>query len=121
MLSIRGLTKVYPGPVAALQGVDLDMPIRDVRPARTQRRRQDDAHADRRRAARADLRARSRWTARTSSPSRSGSGRSLGYLPQEFGFYPHLTGEAMLLHLLQLKGVEAPGPEEARAPSCSSG
>jgi ABC-type multidrug transport system ATPase subunit len=33
----------------------------------------------------------------------------LGYLPQEFGFYPHLTGEAMLRHLLELKGVEARG------------
>jgi ABC-type multidrug transport system ATPase subunit len=33
----------------------------------------------------------------------------LGYLPQEFGFYPHLSGEAMLSHLLELKGVEAPG------------
>lgn len=32
----------------------------------------------------------------------------LGYLPQDFGFYPHLTGEAMLTYLLQLKGVEAP-------------
>jgi ABC-type multidrug transport system ATPase subunit len=33
----------------------------------------------------------------------------LGYLPQEFGFYPHLSGEAMLAHLLSLKGVDAPG------------
>ncbi len=33
----------------------------------------------------------------------------LGYLPQDFGFYPHLTGEKMLLHLLRLKGVEAAG------------
>jgi ABC-type multidrug transport system ATPase subunit len=33
----------------------------------------------------------------------------LGYLPQEFGFYPHLSGEAMLSHLLVLKGVDAPG------------
>ncbi len=32
----------------------------------------------------------------------------LGYLPQEFGFYPHLTGEAMLVHLLRLKGVWVP-------------
>jgi ABC-type multidrug transport system ATPase subunit len=32
----------------------------------------------------------------------------LGYLPQEFGFYPHLTGEAMLGHLLDLKGIRAP-------------
>src|SRR5258707_6465702 len=29
----------------------------------------------------------------------------LGYLPQDFGFYPNLTGEAMLEHLLRLKGV----------------
>jgi ABC-type multidrug transport system ATPase subunit len=33
----------------------------------------------------------------------------LGYLPQEFGFYPHLSGEAMLDHMLTLKGVDAPG------------
>jgi ABC-type multidrug transport system ATPase subunit len=33
----------------------------------------------------------------------------LGYLPQEFGFYPHLTGEKMLTYLLKLKGIEAPG------------
>jgi ABC-type multidrug transport system ATPase subunit len=29
----------------------------------------------------------------------------LGYLPQAFGLYPHLTGRAMLVHLLRLKGV----------------
>ena len=33
----------------------------------------------------------------------------LGYLPQDFGFYPHLTGRAMLEYLLQLKGIDAPG------------
>jgi ABC-type multidrug transport system ATPase subunit len=32
----------------------------------------------------------------------------LGYLPQEFGFYPHLSGEKMLMHLLRLKGIESP-------------
>jgi ABC-2 type transport system ATP-binding protein len=32
----------------------------------------------------------------------------LGYLPQDFGFYPHLSGEAMLLYLLELKGIQAP-------------
>ena len=32
----------------------------------------------------------------------------LGYLPQDFGFYPHLSGEAMLRFLLKLKGVDAP-------------
>jgi ABC-type multidrug transport system ATPase subunit len=34
--------------------------------------------------------------------------RTLGYLPQDFGFYPHLTGEQMLRHLLVLKGVTSP-------------
>ena len=33
----------------------------------------------------------------------------LGYLPQYVGFYPYLSGRAMLHHLLQLKGVTAPG------------
>ncbi len=32
----------------------------------------------------------------------------LGYLPQDFGFYPHLSGEAMLIYLLELKGIQAP-------------
>jgi ABC-type multidrug transport system ATPase subunit len=34
--------------------------------------------------------------------------RSLGYLPQEFGFYPELTGLKMLQLMLKLKGVEGP-------------
>src|SRR5262249_40134149 len=33
----------------------------------------------------------------------------LGYLPQDFGFYPHLSGEAMLTYLLKLKGVRPDG------------
>jgi ABC-2 type transport system ATP-binding protein len=37
----------------------------------------------------------------------------LGYLPQEFGFYPHLTGEKMLAYLLELKGINAPGGRKA--------
>lgn len=31
----------------------------------------------------------------------------LGYLPQSFGFYPGLTGRAMLAHMLRLKGVSS--------------
>jgi ABC-2 type transport system ATP-binding protein len=37
----------------------------------------------------------------------------LGYLPQYFGFYPGLTGSAMLMHMLRLKGVEHPGGLDA--------
>lgn len=33
----------------------------------------------------------------------------LGYLPQYFGFYPGLSGAAMLMHMLRLKGVEHEG------------
>jgi len=32
----------------------------------------------------------------------------LGYLPQDFGFYRNQTGEGMLKHLLRLKGVTGP-------------
>jgi ABC-2 type transport system ATP-binding protein len=108
MLQVRGLVKVYPGPVSALQGVDLDVPVGMfgllgpngagkstfmrilaglLEPTSGAVTLDGDdvlAHPER-------LRAR------------------LGYLPQEFGFYPHLTGEQMLLHLLRLKGVDAPG------------
>ena len=39
----------------------------------------------------------------------------LGYLPQDFGFYGHLSGRDMLVHLLRLKGVSAPGGMKALA------
>ena len=108
MLEIRELVKIYPGPVAALQGIDLDIPngmfgllgpngagkttlmrvLAGLLEPTSGRILLDGenvlAHPDR-------LRAR------------------LGYLPQDFGFYPHLSGEAMLRHLLTLKGVQAPG------------
>ena len=35
--------------------------------------------------------------------------RQLGYLPQDFGFFPDLTGIAMLELMLKLKGVDGPG------------
>ena len=108
MLEIRELVKIYPGPVPALQGVDLDIPngmfgllgpngagkttlmrvlaglLEPTSGCVTLDGEDVLAAPDR-------LRAR------------------LGYLPQDFGFYPHLSGEAMLLHLLRLKGVQAPG------------
>ena len=107
MLEIRELVKIYPGPVPALQGIDLDVPngmfglLGPNGAGKTTLMRVlaglleptsghvlldgEDVLATPDR-----LRAR------------------LGYLPQDFGFYPHLSGEAMLLHLLRLKGVEAP-------------
>ena len=108
MLQIEKLVKVYPGPVAALQGIDLElgeglfgllgpngagkstlMKILAGLLEPTSGRVLLDG---------IDVVARPRevWA-------------RLGYLPQDFGFYPHLSGRAMLKHLLALKGVRAKG------------
>ncbi len=107
MLSTRGLVKIYPGPVTALNGIDLDVPqglfgllgpngagkttfmkiLAGLLEPTSGSVTLDGV----------DILARpdAVWP-------------QLGYLPQEFGFYPHLTGQAMLMHLLTLKGVDAP-------------
>ena len=108
MLQITDLVKIYPGPVAALQGVSIEVPkgmfgllgpngagkttlMRIVAgllepTSGTVHFNGEDIVADPRLIR-----------------------RQLGYLPQDFGFYPHLTGESMLRFLLVLKGVQAPG------------
>lgn len=108
MLSIRGLTKIYPGPVTALNGIDLEVPAGMfglVGP--------NGAGKSTFMKILAGL-----LEPTTGSVTLDGTDilrkpeslwPQLGYLPQEFGFYPHLTGEAMLDHLLILKGVTAPG------------
>jgi ABC-type multidrug transport system ATPase subunit len=107
MLEIRNLVKVYPGPVTALSGVDLDIPagmfgllgpngagkstfmrILAGLLEPTSGTVTLDGH---------DVVRDPQWLR-----------ARLGYLPQEFGFYPQLSGEAMLAHLLKLKGVSAP-------------
>ena len=107
MLEIRDLVKVYPGPVAALQGVSIDVSkgmfglLGPNGAGKTTLMRivaglleptsgkvffnGEDIVADPRRIR-----------------------KQLGYLPQDFGFYPHLSGESMLRFLLVLKGVTAP-------------
>jgi ABC-2 type transport system ATP-binding protein len=108
MLEIKDLVKVYPGPVAALQGIRLEIPrgmfglLGPNGSGKT---------------------TLMRILAGLLEPTSGGillDGTDvterpelvrprLGYLPQYFGFYPNLTGEAMLLHMLRLKGVDAPG------------
>jgi ABC-type multidrug transport system ATPase subunit len=112
MLELNDLVKVYPGPVAALQGVSLSIPqgmfgllgpngagkttlMRIVAGLLEPTSGRVVLDGD-------DV---------TEKPERIWA--RLGYLPQEFGFYPHLTGEAMLTHLLELKGVTSPSGMKA--------
>ncbi|HYN43875.1 MAG TPA: ATP-binding cassette domain-containing protein, partial [Thermoanaerobaculia bacterium] len=108
MLEIRDLVKVYPGPVTALAGVSLTIPrglyglLGPNGSGKTTL-----------------MRILAGLLAPTSgSVSKDGVDVTrrpdlvqprLGFLPQDFGFYPELTGQAMLRHFLVLKGVEAPG------------
>jgi ABC-2 type transport system ATP-binding protein len=105
MLVVRDITKVYPGPVAALHGVDLDIGegmFGLLGPNG---------------AGKTTLMRILAGLLEPTAGSVTLDGEDivaypekvwvrLGYLPQEFGFYPHLTGEAMLVHLLNLKGVQ---------------
>ena len=107
MLEIQNLVKVYPGAVAALQGVSLRVPLGMF------------GLLGPNGSGKSTL---MRILAGLLEPT---SGRvvldgvdivaepqrvwpQLGHLPQAFGFYPNLTGEEMLTHMLRLKGVAAP-------------
>src|ERR1700730_15053223 len=108
MLAIRELVKIYPGPVAALQGIDLDVPrgmfglLGPNGAGKTTLMR-----------ILAGLLEPTAGTGTLDGEELTGRPELvwpiLGYLPQEFGFYPHLTGEKMLAYLLELKGISAPG------------
>ena len=107
MLRTRGLVKVYPGPVTALHGIDLDVPqgmFGLLGP--------NGAGKSTLMKILAGLLEPTSGTATLDGADIVQEPQSLwprlGYLPQEFGFYPHLSGEAMLAHLLDLKGVQAP-------------
>jgi len=107
MLELRDLQKVYPGPVAALNGVSLDVPVGmfgllGPNGAGKTTLMRIVAGILEPTAGKVILDGEDV----TEAPQKVWS--RLGYLPQEFGFYPHLTGEAMLKHLLELKGVTAP-------------
>jgi ABC-2 type transport system ATP-binding protein len=108
VLSTRGLTKIYPGPVTALNGVDLD-----VAPGMFGLLGPNGAGKSTFMKILAGLLEPTSGTVTLDGADILADPESLwprlGYLPQEFGFYPHLSGEAMLAHLLALKGVDAPG------------
>ncbi len=107
MLSIRGLVKVYPGAVTALNGVDLD-----VAPGMFGLLGPNGAGKSTFMKILAGLLEPTAGTVTLDGADILADPQSLwprlGYLPQEFGFFPHLSGEAMLSHMLTLKGVRAP-------------
>ena len=112
MLSIRDLVKVYPGPVTALQGVSLEVP-----PGMFGLLGPNGAGKSTLMRILAGL-----LEATSGSILLDGTDLlkhpdqiwpHLGFLPQEFGFYPHLTGAAMLDFLLQMKGVQSPRSRKA--------
>ncbi len=111
MLSARGLVKVYPGPVTALNGIDLD-----VAPGMFGLLGPNGAGKSTFMKILAGLLEPTSGSVTLDGVDMLADPEwlwpRLGYLPQEFGFYPHLSGEAMLDHLLTLKGVS--GPEGRR-------
>ena len=107
MLSVSGLVKIYPGPVAALRGVDLDIPeglfgLLGPNGAGKSTFMNMIAGLIEPTAGRILL----DGTDTVKDPAFMRS--RLGYLPQDFGFHPDLTGRAMLELLLQLKGISGP-------------
>ncbi|MGH7724920.1 MAG: ABC transporter ATP-binding protein [Candidatus Eiseniibacteriota bacterium] len=107
MLRIQSLVKVYPGPVAALQGIDLEVPngmFGLLGPNGAGKTTLMKILAGLLEPTSGTVTLDGEDIVKHPEQVRS----RLGYLPQDFGFYPHLSGERMLVHLLRLKGVESP-------------
>jgi len=112
VLHVRDLVKVYPGPVTALRGVSLELGegmfgLLGPNGAGKSTLMKILAGVLEPTSGSVEL------DGRDVLADPSFVWRRLGYLPQEFGFYPHLTGRKMLEHLLHLKGVEAPDGMDA--------
>ena len=111
---MRGLVKIHPGPVCALRGVDLDIPegmfgLLGPNGAGKSTFMNIVAGLIEPTAGKVyldgvDVVEKPRYMR-----------ERLGYLPQDFGFYPDLTGRAMLEFLLKMKGVTGPHGRRALA------
>ena len=111
-LSARGITQRF-GERVVLDGVDLEVPAgRGDRPARTERRRQDDADAHPVRRARARRRHASTWRGR---PATDDDRRAWGYMPQERGLYRDMRVLDLLAWIARLHGLDKGDGRRGRA------
>ena len=104
MLSIRGVSKTYPGGVRALDDVSLEIPTgmfgllgpngagKSTLMRTIATLQQPDAGTI-------------RFDGIDALRDPDGIRRILGYLPQDFGVYPRVSAQAMLEHLAILKGI----------------
>ncbi|MEN9666780.1 MAG: transporter ATP-binding protein, partial [Planctomycetota bacterium] len=113
-LAVRGLVKIHPGPVCALKGVDLDVPegmFGLLGPNGAGKSTFMSIVAGL-----VEPTAGSVWLDGTNIVEKPQFVRErLGFLPQDFGFYPDLSGQAMLEFLLRLKGISGPKGRAALA------
>ncbi len=106
-LSIRGLVKIHPGPVCALRCVTLDFPegmFGLLGPNGAGKSTLMNLVAALVEPTAGTVVLDGHDTVQDPMYMRE----RLGYLPQDFGFYPDLSGKAMLEFLLKLKGVTGP-------------
>ncbi len=113
-LSIQGLVKIHPGPVCALRGIDLEIPegmfgLLGPNGAGKSTFMNIVAAIVEPTAGRVLLDGVDIVVHPRHMRSR------LGYLPQDFGFYPDLSGRAMLEFMLQMKGINGPRGRRALA------
>lgn len=106
MLVIENLTKVYPGGVTALSGIDLELSagmfgLLGPNGAGKSTLMKIVAGLLEPTTGRVVLDGRDV----TAEPEACWA--RLGYLPQDFGLYPQLTGHEMLVYLLELKGISS--------------
>ena len=113
-LAVRGLVKIHPGPVCALKGVDLDIPqgmFGLLGPNGAGKSTFMSIVAGLVEPTAGDV-----WLDGTNIVEKPQFVRErLGFLPQDFGFYPDLSGQAMLEFLLRLKGISGPKGRAALA------
>ncbi|MCE9619597.1 MAG: ABC transporter ATP-binding protein [Planctomycetes bacterium] len=108
MLSIHNLVKIYPGPVNALQGVSLNIGeglFGLLGPNGAGKSTLMNAVAGLLEPTSGSITLDGADIVKDPRIVR----RQLGYLPQDFGFFPDLTGLRMLELMLKLKGVDGPG------------